>query len=132
ARFGFCASAYRSQSDVADCQSLVNLYREPIESGQGKSAAALYRTPGLLKLYDLGQVGCRGIITAQGRTFVVSGTNFYELLSPTANPNKILRGQVTSDGQPVSMTSGPSQVLVASGGNLYCFQLINGTTTNAT
>lgn len=132
ARFGLVGPAYRSQSVIADSQTLVNLYLEIIESGAGKSAAALYRTPGLSKLYDLGAVACRGIITEQGRTFVVSGTNFYELLAPTANPNKILRGQLVADGQPVSMASGPTQVLIASAGNLYCFQLVAGTTTNAT
>ena len=132
ARFALVGPAYRSQSVIADCQTLINLYLEAIESGQGKSAAALYRTPGLLKLYDLGQVGSRGLITAQGRTFVVAGTVLWELLAPTANPNKINRGNLVSDGQPVSMAWGPTQVLIASAGNLYCFQLVDGTTTNAT
>jgi hypothetical protein len=103
-----------------------------IESGQGTAQAALYCTPGLNLLYGNLGAGVRGIITAQGRTFCVAGTNFWELLAPNANPNKILHGQVVSDGQPVSMASGPTQVLIASGGNLYCFQMILGTTLNAT
>src|SRR5437899_2400159 len=132
ARFALVGTAYRSQSVIADCQVLMNLYLEMIESGEGQSAAALYCTPGLLALWNLGGVACRGIITAQGRTFVVAGTVLWELLAPTANPNKINRGNLASDGQPVSMASGPTQVLIASQGNLYCFQLVAGTTTNAT
>lgn len=132
ARIGLVGPAYRSQSVTADCQTLMNLILETIESGQGKGAAALYCSPGLNKLYDLSLVGVRGAWTAQGRTFVVAGTVLWELLAPTANPNKINRGAVVSDGQPVSMTSGPTQVLIASAGNLYCFQLVAGTSTAAT
>ncbi|HZW05394.1 MAG TPA: hypothetical protein VFF58_00670 [Candidatus Nitrosotalea sp.] len=132
ARFGFVGPSYRSQSVNADCQLLMNLYVESVESGQGKGPLALYSTPGLALLYNLGQAGIRGLITAQGRTFAVAGTVLWELLAPTANPNKINRGTVVSDGQPVSMASGPTQVLIASGGNLYCFQLAAGTTLNAT
>ena len=122
-RFGLIGGAYRSQSVLADCQTCVNLYPETVESGQGKSAAVLYQTPGLLALYNLGNAGCRGIITAQGRTFVVSGPTLYELLAPNSKggdggSNKINRGIVTSDGNPVSMASCPTQVLIASAGNL--------------
>lgn len=205
ARFGLVGPSYRSQSVNADCQTLMNLYLESIESGQGKGPFALYCTPGLNLLYNLGPettstsvvgsagipiqlavvsiagmapgvlvtvdvgvnqevvkitainpaipsftavftkqhaagtlIQCppgpavRGIITAQGRTFVVTGTVLWELLAPTASPNVINRGNIISDGQPVSMASGPTQVLIVSAGNLYCFQLIAGTTTNAT
>jgi len=132
ARFGLVGPAYRSKSVTADCQALMNLILEKIESDQGKSSAALYCTPGLSLLYNLGNAGIRGIITAQGRTFAVAGTVLWELLPLMANPNKINRGQIVSDGQPVSMASGATQVLIASAGNLYCFQLIAGTTTNVT
>lgn len=132
ARFGLVGPAYRSQSVNADCQTLINLLLEKIESEDGKSAAALYNTPGLNLLYNLGSAGVRGIIAAQGRTFCVAGVILWELLPPNASPNKINRGPVVSDGQPVSMTSGPTQVLIATAGNLYCFQLVAGATTNAT
>jgi hypothetical protein len=132
ARFGLVGPSYRSQSVNADCQALINLYVETIESGQGKGPLVLYGTPGLTLLYNLGTAGLRGEITAQGRTFVVAGTVLWELLAPSASPNKISRGNVVSDGLPVSMASGASQVLIASAGNLYCFQLVAGTTLNAT
>jgi hypothetical protein len=122
-RFGFVGPSYRSQSVNADCQTCINFYVETVESGVGKGPLALYRTPGLNLLYNLGNAPVRGLITAQGRTFCVAGTTLWELLAPTANPNKINRGQVVSDGQPASLAYGPTQVLIASGGNLYCFQL---------
>jgi hypothetical protein len=132
ARFGFVGPSYRSQSVNADCQTCMNLYVESVESGQGKGPLALYCTPGLSPLYNLGPSPIRGLITAQGRTFAVAGATLWELLPPTANPNAINRGQIVSDGKSVSMAAGPTQVLIASAGNLYCFQLVAGTTLNAT
>lgn len=123
--FGLCGPAYRSQSVTADCQTLMNLILESIESGEGKSGFALYRSPGLKLLYNLGPVGFRGngLITAQGRTFAVTGTQLFELFAPTATPNFIARGNVVSDGQPVYMAASQTQLLIVSAGNLYCYTL---------
>lgn len=124
-RFGLVGPAYRSQSVSADAQLLMNLYMESIESGMGKSSAALYRTPGLKQLYNLGAMGFRGngLITAQGRTFAVTGTQFNELFAPNLNPNFQNRGQVVNDGNPVYMAASQTQVLVVSAGSLYVFTL---------
>lgn len=154
ARFGFVGPSYRSQSILADCQTCMNWYLENIESGMGRSAAALYRTPGLQKLYDLanpagpaeaygiGGYGIgfyggpvsplaagpvRGMVTVQGRTFVVSGAEFLEILKPNAFPNATGYGQVLSDGLPVSMAGGGNQVLIASAGSAYVFDLTKNT-----
>jgi hypothetical protein len=129
ARFGFVGPSYRSQSVNADAQMCMNWYVEAIESQQGKGAMALLPTPGLLKLYDLGKAGVRQKITAQGRTFAVAGTALYELLAPGSNPNVINRGPIANDGQPCSMTSGPTQVLIASAGFVYVFNLTTNTLT---
>lgn len=128
-RFGLCGPAYRSQSVSADCQSLINLYLENLESGMGKSTAALYRTPGLKLLYNVGPTGFRGngLITAQGRTFGVAGTQFIELFAPNLNPNFIFRGGVVNDGNPVYMAASQTQVLIVSAGNLYVFTLATNT-----
>lgn len=124
-RFGLVGPAYRSQSVSADAQVLMNLYVENIESGMGKSQAALYRTPGLKLLYSLGVLPLRGNghITAQGRTFAVAGPSFYELLSPTMTPNFILRGTIPNDGTPVYMAASQTQVLIVSAGSLFVFTL---------
>jgi hypothetical protein len=130
ARFGLVGPAYRSQSVLADCQVCMEWYLEPIESGMGKSVAALYPTPGLsAALYALGPAGMRGETTIQGRTFAIAGTNLVELLAPTAEPNFILRGQVISDGQSVSLAGGGYQLLIASAGKAYVFDLTKNTLT---
>src|ERR1700686_704945 len=100
-RFGLVGSAYRSQSVSADAQLLMNMYVENIESGMGKSTAALYRTPGLKQLYNVGAVGFRGngLITIQGRTFAAAGTQFIELLAPNLVPNFTFRGAIVNDGK---------------------------------
>lgn len=124
-RFGLIGPAYRSASVSADNQVLMNFFMENIESGMGKANAVLYRTPGLKLLYNLGAAGFRGngLITAQGRTFAVTGTQFYELLAANLNPNFILRGAVVNDGNAVYMAASQTQVLIASAGNLYVFTL---------
>ena len=125
-RLGFCGPAYRSQSVSADCQVLMNLYLESIESGVGKSAMALYRTPGLKLLYDIGgNAGFHGngLITAQGRTFGAVGSNFYELFSPATVPNFMVRGAIANDSTPVYMAANQTQVLIVSAGVLYVFTL---------
>lgn len=124
-RFGLVGPAYRSQSVSADAQLLMNLYMESIESGIGKSTAALYRTPGLKLLYNLGAAGFRGngLLTIQARTFAVAGANFYELFAPNLNPNFKLWGNVNNDGKPVYMAASQTQVLIVSAGGLYLFTL---------
>lgn len=124
-RMGLVGPAYRSASVSADAQVCLNLQMEAIESGSGKSAAALYRTPGLALLYNLGQAGFRGngLITAQGRTFAVTGTQFWELFAPNLNPNFIARGIINSDGNPVYMAANQTQVVIVSAGYMYVFTL---------
>ncbi len=124
-RFGLVGSAYRSQSVSADAQMLMNLYRENIESGMGKSQAALYRTPGLKSLYNLGPNGFRGngLTTAQGRTFGVSGYQLCELFAPGSVPNFKVLGNVGNDGNPVYMAASSTQLLIVSAGVLYLLTL---------
>ena len=127
ARFGFVGPSYRSQSVLADCQTCMNFYPESIESGLGKSAFALYPTPGLNALWNLGPAPVRGLLTTQGRTFCVAGTVLWELLPPSTAINKINRGAVVSDGKPVSLAAGGNQILIASAGNAYVYNLAANT-----
>jgi hypothetical protein len=131
-RFGLIGPSYRSQSVLADCQQTINWYPEAMESGMGRSAMALYPTPGLNLLYNLGSAGVRGIFTLQGRTFCVAGTTLWELLPPNLSTNKTNRGAVVSDGLPVSMCGGGHQVLLVSAGNPYVFDLNANTLTAVT
>lgn len=128
-RFGLVGPAYRSQSVSADAQALINLYVENIESGMGKSTAALYRTPGLKQLYNLGAMGFRGngLLTILGRTFAVTGTQFIELLAPNLVPNFVVRGAILNDGNPVYMAASQTQVLIVSVGQMFVFTLATNT-----
>lgn len=128
-RFSLVGPSYKSQSLNVDDELLMNFYIETVESQAGKGPLAMYPTPGLNVLYNLGSAPMRGIETAQGRTFAVQGTNFWELLSPTASPNKINRGNVVSDGQAVSMHGGGFQFLIASAGTAYLFDMNANTLT---
>ncbi len=128
-RFGLIGPAYRSQSVSADAQMTMNLYVENIESGMGKSQAALYRTPGLKQLYNVGAVGFRGngLLTIQGRTFGAAGTQFIELLAPNLVPNFSVRGAIGNDGKPVYVAASATQVLIVSAGQLFVFTLATNT-----
>lgn len=120
ARFGFIGPSYASQSPNADAERTMNFYTEVIESQQGKSAMALYPTPGLILAYALGTDPIRGQYSVNGRTFAVAGTFLYELM---ANGSFNNRGNVGTDGMPISMVGGPNQLLVSSAGVAYVLNL---------
>lgn len=121
ARFGLIGPSYRSQSLNADCQMTMGWYVEQIESTYGKSALALYPTPGQ-KLFATipASTSVRGQLEINGREFAVGGTNFCEVL---ANGTVNVIAQVANDLLPVSMVASPQQLLLASGGNLYVYWL---------
>lgn len=135
-RFGLCGPAYRSQSPNADAETSINWYSERVEQ-QGKSQYALYPCPGTFALFrGLGDGGVRAEITTRNsgsginRTFQVIGSKFYEI---TFNPVTLaftatVRGSgIINDGQRVSITAGPTQVLFASGGTPYVFDMVANT-----
>ena len=95
-RFGFCGPSYTSQSVTADCQRSMNWYPESIESQLGKSAMALYPTPGLT-LFTSISGPIRGMLEINGRMFAVGAGTLYEVL---ATPSVIERGTVGNDGKP--------------------------------
>lgn len=120
-RFQLIGPSYESQSLTADCQVTRNFYPEIIESQSGKSATALYPTPGTKTKYTLPGGGpIRAQLEINGRYFAISGTNFCECF---ANNTFNVIGQVTNDLLPASMVASPQQLLIAAGGNLYVYQL---------
>jgi hypothetical protein len=127
ARFGLIGPSYSSQSLNADCQVTKNWYVEQIESAYGKSAMALYPTPGTIIFATLPGQPLRGQLEINGRSFAVSGTNFCEVF---ANGTFSVIAQVLNDLLPVSMVASPQQLLLASAGNLYVYWL--QTTTGGT
>jgi hypothetical protein len=133
ARFGFVGPSYASQSLNADAQRCINWYPETIESGQGKSATALYPTPGLAQFAQIvpgaPAGGVRGGIGINGRAFFVAGNLFTEVNSA----GQLVAGNsgnVANDGLPVSMAASPTQILIASGGIAYVYDLDANTLTS--
>lgn len=68
----------------------------------------------------------RGEFFINGRAFVVVGSNFVELF---ANGSFTTRGSVSNDSLPVTMAASPQQLLLASAGTAYIFDLMANTLT---
>lgn len=120
-KYSIVGPSYKSRSVNASGQFTMNWMQERIEIEAGKSKVVLYDRPGLSDvLYNLGSAGVRGSVTVNGRTFEVAGTNLFELLpNGTSTP----RGNIVSDGLSVSMAGGPTQLLIASAGKPYVYDL---------
>jgi hypothetical protein len=129
ARFGFIGPSSTSQSRNADCQQTMNFYLEMLESQQGKSAAALYPTPGLKLFSALPESPVRGQYQFGGRAFAVAGVSLYELM---ADGSYVNRGTVRNDGKPARMTANQNQLLVCSTGNVYLLTLATNVLTTQT
>jgi hypothetical protein len=107
-----------------------------VESGTGKNAALLKRTPGIgifttltgpdtngntAAGINLGPI--RGMLAGEHRLFVVAGTCLYEVLSNGTFTNRsLLPGATTllNDGKPAQLAANGTQLLVTSGGLTYC------------
>lgn len=68
----------------------------------------------------------RGQIAIVGRAFNVADANFFEVF---ANGSKTLWGSVANDSLPVTMAASPQQLLIASAGTAYVFDLMANTLT---
>jgi hypothetical protein len=123
---GFCGPTYSSQSVIADGERCVNWYPEVIESAGGKNRVVLYPSPGLSNFVTLPDSPVRGLFTQNGRVLAVAGQTFNEIFQNQSSTNY---GAVISDGLPVSFAGGDTQVLVASGGACYVFDLTANTLT---
>ncbi len=116
---GFIGQAYTLPNLNVDCQALVNMYAEVIESGSGKEAqvAFLKRTPGLLKLFEVGSSKMRlihfdglenddGTYFQRNRIFFVSGAEVYRLTyDPVSGWDRLLLGTLGTTEGPVSAAS---------------------------
>jgi hypothetical protein len=87
------------------------------ESGKGKNVGALIGTPGLTLFTTLGGGPIRALFGGDRRLFAVSGGNFYEIFADGTANN---RGSVANDGKPAYILANGTQVLIVSGGLVYC------------
>jgi hypothetical protein len=130
AQFGFCSASYTSESVLADCQICRNWYLESVESGMGKSAYVLYRTPGLATFATLPGRSVRGTFAINGRMFAVVGTTLYEVMAD--GTYTAIGLNLPDDLSMASLAASQIQLLVASGGNIYVFYLQNVTLNGVT
>ncbi len=126
---GFCGPSYASESALVDCESLINMYTEIVESGRGRNPdrLALYPAAGSALWVDLTGSGTsvRALHSTPGkRSFAVLGTTLQEINS---DRTATARGTITTDTVPNSMVSGDTYALLASGGSLYTFDLSTNT-----
>lgn len=128
----FVGGHFRSQSPIADCSTLENLYPEFAEAPGQKSPAWLYPTPGYRRFGATAQVGGKRVFStgaSNSRMFSVTGVRFYEWL---ADGSTIDRGAVAADGNPATICTngdGGQQLGITAGANFYVFDLLTNTLT---
>lgn len=128
ARFGFCGPSYQSQSLNVDAERCVNFYPESVEVIAGKSALALYPTPGSVLFASFPMAtSIRGFIgvsspTVLERVFVVAGNRFYELFQDGSFTDRTQGKNFLGTGL-ASMAASPTQILIVDGGQAFVFNL---------
>jgi hypothetical protein len=103
----------------------MNLYPESSE-GMGQSPIALYPTGGLEVFSNLVDTPVRGSVIINDRYFAVGGSRFYEVDSAGTKTNF---GTLLNDSKLVSMAGGTTQILIASAGMCYVFDISTNTFT---
>lgn len=133
---GFCDMTYPARSFAVSGDRTVNWYPEIVESKLGKSRINYYPTPGLTLIADTSALGLgRAAFAIDGRQFAVIGRYLVEfdpygayVKHPGDNdPNPVF---LKDDGRPAQIVANsktPPQLMIASGGNGYIFDLSNNT-----
>ncbi len=128
----FLGGEATARSGNLDSEALINLYRHTVASDADAKQAFLYGTPGLKLLMAVdgatGGIGCRGLWSADGRTFAVVGATFSELHLATHTATSY--GTILNDGAPVSLVSngrGGEQLLIVGGGQVKIFSFTSNT-----
>lgn len=122
----FVNGAYRAMSPTADDEQTINWFPEVYkdEAPGGITEVALYPTPGIQTFAEVTEgVGGRAAMAMAGQCFFIIGSKLVELF---ANGTHTVRGDVGNDGAPAKMVSSgitSNQLLIASAGRLYCYDL---------
>lgn len=129
---GFVGASYTVPAQNVDAEDLINLYVERSDSPYAKSRDALLPIDGVTLKATLPQTPGRGMLTQNGRTFVVGGITAYELSSAFTLS---ALGNMVQDGNPATLnTNGPAghQVFITSGGHIYVYDLTTTAFTDVT
>lgn len=127
---GLVGPSYRSASKSADPAECINWFVEGLDDANAKAPSRLCPTPGFTDYADLDPGPIRCVFTSHdGRLFVVSGFNFYEIQAPAS---AVLRGTVALDANPATICSNGAaggQLFITSGDLGYCYDLGTNTLT---
>lgn len=128
ARFGFVGPSYTSQSPFLNAERSVNWYLENEETGDGKSAAAAYETPGL-SLYATtpGSSGVTSLLEVNGRCFAICRNSItvslVEILSNgTVNTIQSWSGQGVWNANQSSLVAGNNYLMAIAGNVAYVYK----------
>jgi hypothetical protein len=122
---GFLGPSSQVQAPYADCERAVNLYVELPDAPAGRPS--LLPTPGFTSWASVSDVGGRGMLTINSRTFAVIGSGFYELFATKTATKYGAVAQNQNLAQLISNGIGGSQIGIASGGSFYSFNLNTNT-----
>lgn len=104
---GFVGPTYQSQDASVDLERAINIYPE-ISQANGKAKIVFYGTPGLNLFCTLPGGQHRGAYALDNRAWMVSDSHIFEIF---ANGTFIDRGNVGSDGLPVTMSATGNSVV---------------------
>jgi hypothetical protein len=126
---GFCGGTKATRSPLANNERTVNWY--PEMSGE---RLVLYPTPGFSPYITVGTPpvpNCRAMFSENNQTFVVMGQSFYEIVGQGAAifRGTLASGDLTVPAQIASNGTVGGHLLVASGGDAYCYVLSTQTFT---
>lgn len=127
---GFVGATYNMDSVAFDCQRSINQFPLVSESGSSKSPSSLASVPGYELFAEVGGGPIRGgKRCANGRAFVASGYEIYELLSDGTGT---LIGTITTGIERVSMAENGTELCIVDGELGYIFDMDTDTWTQIT
>lgn len=116
---GFVGATYEASSANANAERCVNLYPE-FTGGTGKSKIHYRPTPGLQTYFELPSSPVRALWAGDSTLYAVAGTKYGELKYGGGAPFFEDRGTVANDGRRAYIHSNGNQLIIVSGGTLYC------------
>lgn len=119
-KVAFLGPSYTLRSKNIDAQRSVNLYPTLDETGEGKNAASMVGTPGLLTLASATNTAARGAWSTGARAFQVNGNTLYEIAS---DGTKTSRGTLLTNTGFVSLSDNGIQLVLVDGPYGYIFTL---------
>ena len=107
---------YQGRSGLQNYQECINMYPETDKIG--KYELVLYPVPGKVEFIDLGVSSIRGLHTAFGKLYAVTGASVYEI-SPSG-ANALIGSLLTGTGN-ISISNNLTQIIIVDGSKGYIY-----------